>query len=149
MLHGNGPNFATLVGLSWPFQRGSTVYDIQVSAPAGFSLIMSVRQASQQGTSPIYIVIQLIPGLHVSEFVCLPDFHNFSFIIVDYIDGLAQDCSNSSALVMELLQSCSKISIYGLENNFAKIHLPNWHFTCPRLSGRVIYIEPCFDPPRM
>ena len=27
-----------------------------------------------------------------------------------YIDGLAQDCSNSSALAMELLQSCSKSS---------------------------------------
>ena len=28
------------------------------------------------------------------------------------IDGLAQDCSNSSALAMELLQSCAKISTY-------------------------------------
>ena len=25
-----------------------------------------------------------------------------------YIDGLVQDCSNSSALAMELLQSCTK-----------------------------------------
>ena len=25
MVHGNGPNFATLVRSSWPFQRGSTV----------------------------------------------------------------------------------------------------------------------------
>ena len=25
MVHGNGPNFATLMRLSWPFQRGSTV----------------------------------------------------------------------------------------------------------------------------
>ena len=31
-----------------------------------------------------------------------------------YIDGLAQDCSNSSALVMELLQSCTKPSIGGV-----------------------------------
>ena len=29
-----------------------------------------------------------------------------------HIDGLAQDCSNSSALAMELLQSCAKPSIY-------------------------------------
>ena len=29
----------------------------------------------------------------------------------DYIDGLAQDCSNSSALAMALLQSCTKSSI--------------------------------------
>ena len=28
-----------------------------------------------------------------------------------YIDGLVQDCSNSSALAMELLQSCTKPSI--------------------------------------
>ena len=28
-----------------------------------------------------------------------------------YIDGLVQDCSNSSALAMELLQSCIKPSI--------------------------------------
>ena len=27
------------------------------------------------------------------------------------IDGLVQDCSNSSALAMELLQSCAKPSI--------------------------------------
>ena len=30
----------------------------------------------------------------------------------DDIDGLAQDCSNSSALVIESLQSCTKPSIY-------------------------------------
>ena len=29
-----------------------------------------------------------------------------------YIDGLVSDCSNSSALAMELLQSCTKPSIY-------------------------------------
>ena len=29
-----------------------------------------------------------------------------------HIDGLAQDCSNYSALAMELLQSCSKPSIW-------------------------------------
>ena len=28
------------------------------------------------------------------------------------IDGLVQDCSNSSALTMELLQSCAKSSMY-------------------------------------
>ena len=30
-------------------------------------------------------------------------------------DGLVQDCSNSSASAMELLQSCTKPSIYGME----------------------------------
>ena len=32
-----------------------------------------------------------------------------------YIDGLVQDCSNFSALAMELLQSCTKPSIYSRE----------------------------------
>ena len=31
-----------------------------------------------------------------------------------HIDGLVQDCSNSSALAMELLQSCTKPSIYSI-----------------------------------
>ena len=29
---------------------------------------------------------------------------------LDYVDGLVQDCSNSSALAMALLQSCAKPS---------------------------------------
>ena len=29
-----------------------------------------------------------------------------------YVNGLVQDCRNSSALAMELLQSCTKPSIY-------------------------------------
>ena len=33
---------------------------------------------------------------------------------MDYIDGLVQDCSNSSELAMELLQSCTKPSIWAL-----------------------------------
>ena len=33
-------------------------------------------------------------------------------IFIWYIYGLVQDCSNSSALAMELLQSCTKPSIY-------------------------------------
>ena len=31
-----------------------------------------------------------------------------------YIDGLVQDCSISSALAMEILKSCIKPSIYGV-----------------------------------
>ena len=31
--------------------------------------------------------------------------------MIRYIDGSVQDCSNSSALAMELLQSCTKPSI--------------------------------------
>ena len=36
------------------------------------------------------------------------------FILQGHIDGLVQDCSNSSALAMELLQSCTKPLTYGL-----------------------------------
>ena len=35
-----------------------------------------------------------------------------SYTACYYIDSLVQDCSNSSALAMELLQSCTKPSIY-------------------------------------
>ena len=31
-----------------------------------------------------------------------------------HIDGLVQDCSNSSALAMGLLQSCTKTSIWNM-----------------------------------
>ena len=30
----------------------------------------------------------------------------------EHVDGLVQDCGNSSALAMELLQSCTKQSMY-------------------------------------
>ena len=33
---------------------------------------------------------------------------------IHHIDGWAQDCSNSSALAMELLQSCAKPSMYDI-----------------------------------
>ena len=43
-----------------------------------------------------------------------------------YLNGLVQDCSNSSALAMELLQSCIKTSIYQRYtlkwSVFAKLH---------------------------
>ena len=35
----------------------------------------------------------------------------FYYITMDYIDGLVQDCSNSIANALELLQSCTKPSI--------------------------------------
>ena len=41
-----------------------------------------------------------------------------------YIDGLVQDCSNSSALAMELLQSCTKPSNFALANS-------QWSARCP------------------
>ena len=33
------------------------------------------------------------------------------YVCKHHIDGLAQDCSNSSEIAMELLQSCTKPSI--------------------------------------
>ena len=35
-------------------------------------------------------------------------------ILMTYIDGLVQDCSNSIANALELLQSCTKPYIYAL-----------------------------------
>ena len=40
-----------------------------------------------------------------------------------YIDGLVQDCSNSSALAMELLQSCTEQSIYSLYDDPRKNYI--------------------------
>ena len=47
---------------------------------------------------------------------CASWFHNLIFVqhMSHYIDGLAQDCSNFCALVMELLQSCTKPAICDL-----------------------------------
>ena len=42
--------------------------------------------------------------------------------ILWYIYGLVQDCSNSSALAMEWLQSCTKPSIYDLPLSLNSIH---------------------------
>ena len=47
-----------------------------------------------------------------------------------YFDGLVQDCSNSSALAMELPQSCTKPSIYYFYRIFlfiCKTHLITFH----------------------
>ena len=38
----------------------------------------------------------------------------------DYIDGLVQDCSNSIANALELVQSCTKPSIYN--GNFCMVY---------------------------
>ena len=37
-----------------------------------------------------------------------------------YVDGLAQDCSDSSAIAMELLQSCTKPSMSSCARWFVK-----------------------------
>ena len=37
----------------------------------------------------------------------------FLFTYIEHIDGIAQDCGNSSALAMELRQFCAKPSMSG------------------------------------
>ena len=60
----------------------------------------------------------LLPSLNagVPEPTGGPSVWSLSWIIKltdsSHIDGLVQDCSNSSALAMELLQSCTKPSIW-------------------------------------
>ena len=41
-------------------------------------------------------------------------FSTWIWKIIPYFDGLVQDCRNSSELAMELLQSCTKPSKYGI-----------------------------------
>ena len=47
----------------------------------------------------------------------------------EYIDGLVQDCGNSSALALELLQSCTKPSIYinVFESNGCVVRIDRCH----------------------
>ena len=47
---------------------------------------------------------------------------------MEYIDGLAQDCSNSIANALELLQSCVKPSIF--THPFIDLHI-----ILPKLQG--------------
>ena len=50
------------------------------------------------------------PNLHDPTHLLLLSFLKPGVVLAD-IDGLVQDCSNSSALAMELLQSCTEPSI--------------------------------------
>ena len=51
--------------------------------------------------------------------------HHFSIGQASHIDGLAQDSSNSSALAMELLQSCVEPSIYRKTSNISRTLVGN------------------------
>ena len=66
-----------------------------------------------------------------------------------YIDGLVQDCSNSSALAMELLQSCTMPWIWRnfVKNNttdfFQMAHIlsiPQW-FQTHHMNQYMIYVK--------
>ena len=41
-----------------------------------------------------------------------PHNHHQFYSILEYIDGLVQDCSISSALAMEILQSCTEPYVF-------------------------------------
>ena len=54
----------------------------------------------------------------------------------DYINDLVQNCSISIANMLEILQPCTKPSMYDLEESFAQIHLPGWQFYLPQAIGQ-------------
>ena len=71
-------------------------------------------------------------GLDISGNHSLPTFfRNFTFFNIDYIDGLVQNCSLSIVNALEILHSCTKPSVFDLEDNVAQIHLPGWQFYLP------------------
>ena len=54
-----------------------------------------------------------------------PSYYNGRQVVMAYdIDGLMQDCSISSALAMEILQSCTKSSIWNIR---VIIFVKKWH----------------------
>ena len=57
------------------------------------------------------VIIHLYPSLILVYMISANKNPQIIYHIVYQCNGLAQDCSNSSALVMELLQSCTKPSI--------------------------------------
>ena len=67
----------------------------------------------------------------------LSGFWNFAVFDTDHINGFVQDCIFSIAnALLEILQSCTKPSIYDVEENFVQIHLPGWQFYLPRAIGQ-------------
>ena len=54
----------------------------------------------------------LFLDLKLENYSVFTFFSTWIWKIIPYFDGLVQDCSNSSELAMELLQSCTKPSIY-------------------------------------
>ena len=65
-----------------------------------------------------------------------------------FSDGLVQDCGNSSALAMELLQSCTKTSIYlcsllvRVTIKLLDIELNRWADARAVYMGQVKFVQP-------
>ena len=57
---------------------------------------------------------------------------------IAYIDGLVQDCSNSSALAMELLQACTKPSLYIYIHRYILINATQTLITAFVLRGKPV-----------
>ena len=124
----------------------ATVVTISVLGSLGSNGRLYPRHTSSTIRSPMLIPWNMLttswcvyPRTHWS-----PTYTNTSpgiastYIIISYhhyhIDGLVQDCSNSNALAMELLQSCTKPSIYVCCCQFscsgAGKRFSNWKESC-------------------
>ena len=96
----------------------------------------------------VYVPIQYIAWREMMRFVMLkqlwagswdPALRNSFYYL--YFDCLVQDCSNSSALAMELLQSCAKPLICRL---YISLHW-NGRILCESVSSLTSYSD-CKDP---
>ena len=85
--------------------RGSVIQTLYLLFISNVSHLIYTDRCHRHGCKCIGTT--LVPG-HQQKSCCFDR---------DYIDGLVQDCSNSSALAMELLQSCAKPSISSLQNS--------------------------------
>ena len=67
------------------------------------------------GYTVIFLIhLKLVYEIYILSSISLFNEDDMSchITVVDDIDGLVQDCSNSTANALELMQSCTKPSIY-------------------------------------
>ena len=94
--------FHSLYHMFWVLLFIFREINIYVNDSVLYSKLMhSVTLFSQESMLFVSYLIQLIRGIR-----------RFLILIPFTFDGLVQDCSNSSALAMEVLQSCAKPSIW-------------------------------------
>ena len=89
---------------------------IMLCAKCNLDLFLFSCDVNPYWAMHIYIYICtlqiVILSFHMFVFICIP-----VLLINEYFSGLLQDCSKSSALAVELLQSCTKPSIWCLYNH--------------------------------
>ena len=70
-----------------------------------FSIYQHILSEGQLSFGSCLARVWQVHGIHMGE----PEIgsRQICFFFLEHIDGLVQDCSNSSALAMELLQSCT------------------------------------------